>query len=168
MTPTEVIIWTCVFVFVCTAVIAVLSLVKVINISEPFRTRLFYVVVIEIALSSVYVFKNSMSDPMETNFIRIVNPTPTAQLSFIQGQTLYLYGVCLNGDSATFSGEIYANNKVYPMDNFQIDSRNVFAVSTQLNDTFPIARVKMIVRLSKGDKILFIDSTSTNLAVSRR
>lgn len=165
--PTEVLIWTCIVVFIITATITLLSMLNLVKIPNEFRKKLFYALILEIVGCGVIVFKNYFTSPDDVNFIRITAPS-NAEISITSGDFLYVNGICLNADSANFEGTIVIDNKNYPIKNFKLDKRNIFYASAQINDTLSHKPILIRVHLRKGNSFVFSDSTQATLTVNKK
>lgn len=73
----EFIAWTCAIIFALTGVITLLSITNVIKIKEEFQKKLFYTLLLEIVIGSVWGYNKYLKDfssSSEWNFIAITTP----------------------------------------------------------------------------------------------
>ena len=72
--PQQVLIWTCVFVFIATSLITLCGILKWISIDPAFLNKLFIALILEIVAIGVLAFKNSFEPRPIVEFAKIVSP----------------------------------------------------------------------------------------------
>ena len=167
MSVVNVITWTCACVFICTAIITLLSVLDLIKIDPKFREKLFYALLVEIVATSVLVFKNNVT-ATHLNLIRITNPSDQPnQTTLTHGTPLFVIGVCKKDENTVFNGVLEVNHHVYNFDNFKIGQHDVFAASTVLkNDTtLGLREGKAVVKLMIKGEVVSADSVTFDLLI---
>ncbi|RYU87931.1 hypothetical protein EWM62_15680 [Mucilaginibacter terrigena] len=168
MTVIDVITWTCAAVFILTAAITLLSVLNLIKIEPQFREKLFYALLIEIVVGSVAVFNTNVSNS-HLNIIRVSNPKDGTTTRVKPGDNFFINGVCAREPGASFEGEIKIKNKEYKLVDFNINNRDIFTASAVLDsDTLQQTPMKISVRLISKGKIIYADTSTTNIIISRQ
>ncbi len=160
----EVLVWTCVIVFIATCAITILAIVGVVNINQQFLNKLFYTLIIEIVVSGVILFKKVIMSKEEINIIRIVNTEPKSYL-MRKNDTLSVFGFCHKELQTSFKGTLVMQGKSYNMINFSLNNRDIFRADVCITDTFPSTEAKIYVSLRLDEKELFQDSTDRIIQV---
>ncbi|SDE31526.1 hypothetical protein [Niabella drilacis] len=151
--PQQVLVWTCVLVFVATATITILALVGKIKIEPFFLKRLFITLLLEVVVISVLAFKNSFKPASKVEFIKIVSPINNFDAS--NNQVISVYGAYNINSNETVRGEIKANNETIPLTNMS-GNNNVFY--TQIDSA--------IFKKSRSPTICFSIYDDSNKVVS--
>jgi hypothetical protein len=88
----QILIWTCVAVFITTSIITLLGIINVLKIEKPFLNKLFYSLIIEIVAIVVFTFSEYLKNEKQP-FVRITFPIDNFNLN---GQnTLQVNGVAV-------------------------------------------------------------------------
>lgn len=114
----DVILWTCVCVFIATSLITLLALIKVIKLAEEiYLRRLFYALVLEIVAISVWGFADVIKGgENHKNYVKITNP---AKWPWNPGPAQVSRKVFINGiffkekDNYVLRPQVFFNQKEY-------------------------------------------------------
>ena len=99
----NVILWTCVTVFIITCVITLLGIIRVLSIPETYLTTLFRVLIVEIIAVALWSFKASVQKEFLTKdeeFVRITSPLPGDYSLNADTHEIYAGGVYLKADNS--------------------------------------------------------------------
>ena len=155
--PQQVLVWTCVVVFIATSAITLLGIIRKLDIDPSFLNKLFVALILEIVAIGVLAFKDSFKPAPVTEFVKIV--TPKTGFSVGQNPTVFVDGAYNKTSGEEIKGYIRANNKVIPLAN---NSKENGIFSTTIDSSLLANMNNLIIALAilKADKTVAADSIS--------
>lgn len=121
--PQQVLVWTCVLVFIATSAITLLGIIKKIDIDLDFLNKLFIALILEVVTIGVLAFKNSFKPTPISEFIKIVSPLNNFNAS--NNPTISVYGAYNKSSDETIRAELKVNNQTIPLTNTSSEE-NIF------------------------------------------
>ena len=174
MIAIQILIWTCVAIFVFTGVISLLSLINVIKIDPEFRKKLFYALILEVVAVGLIVFKKGVTEQPtsfinikdgEANVIRIFSPT--VPISINRGDNLFVNGFCFKSKDVKWEGEVHIGDKLFPLQDFKVNDRSAFsAMTASITEQMPPTKAIIVTKLVENEKLLSSDTAVTTITVN--
>jgi hypothetical protein len=123
LAPQQVLVWTCVVVFMVTCIITILGIIGKINIAATYLNRLFVALILQIVTIGVLAVKDSFKPTPVQEFIKIVSPSN----DFIVGQNrlVSIYGAYNKSAEEIVKGELKIDRQIIPLINTS-SSDNIF------------------------------------------
>lgn len=126
----NVLIWTCIFVFVATSIITLLGIINRITIDKRYLNALFSALILEIVSIGIMAFKSSIPSPTNPDFLKITMPDPGFSYSTDSGRSLFIKGAYLKQAEHTLKGELRTNDSIEPLTNISKND-NIFLYSLE-------------------------------------
>ena len=155
--PQQVLVWTCVVVFIATSAITLLGIIRKIDIDPSFLNKLFAALILEIVAIGVLAFKDSFKPAPVTEFAKIV--APKNDYSVGKNATVFLDGAYNKTSDEEIKGYLRANKKTITLTN---NSKENGIFSTTIDSSLLNNMNNSIIGLAiyKGAKIVAADSIS--------
>ena len=74
MQPQQVLVWTCVLIFIATSIITLLGILRKIEINPDYLNKLFAALILEIIAIGILAFKESFKPAPVVEFVKIISP----------------------------------------------------------------------------------------------
>lgn len=153
--PQQVLVWTCVVVFIATSAITLLGITRVINIDPVFLNRLFVTLILEIVAIGVLAFKNSFKPAPVTEFVKIVSPK--SGFSVGQNPTVFVDGAYNKSNDESVNAYLKANNKTIILNNNSKEN-GIFSATIDSSFLDKTGNSAIYLAISREDKRVAADS----------
>ena len=152
--PQQVLVWTCVLVFIATSAITLFGIIRKIDIDPGFLNKLFAALILEVVAIGVLAFKDSFKPAPVTEFVKIVSPKTGL---IVQQQAVFVDGAYNKNNDEVVKAYLRANNKTIPLPNNSKDNGAFSAtIDSSLIDETGNSAVYLVIY--KEDKNLLSDS----------
>jgi hypothetical protein len=159
--PIQVIVWTCVVVFVMTAAITLLGITNRISIDKAYLNALFTALILEIAAIGIAAFKSSMHNDAGGPFVRVTYPISDVSVG-TQGK-MYVAGVAVVGADQHLVCGISTQHDTIVYSQIQLKPKGFFDLAYDLsNRTFPLA-TNIACTVYQGDRVVIGDTSRVSL-----
>lgn len=152
--PQQVLVWTCVIVFIITCIITILGLIGRVKIAPPFLKKLFVTLILEIVTVGVLAFKDSFKPATKMEFIKIVSPLNNFDGS--TNQKIFISGAFNKNSDETVSGELKVNDKTVLLTNTS-NSDNIFSTEIEASVFQQAANPSICFSIYKGSRKVVSD-----------
>lgn len=158
----QVLVWTCIAVFIATATITLLSIIGKLKIPDGYRDKLFYLLIIEIVSFGVLAFKNFITEKQKTcpSIVRIVSPSEDFSATLKQGNYFYIEGYCNKTDKESLKGTATINNKTVNLAIPQINNKGIFSTRFLIADSLINQKVICKIQVMDSSKLISEDERS--------
>ena len=157
----EVIVWTCVVVFILTAVITLLGITNRITIDKTYLNALFTALILEIVAIGIIGFRSTVQNDLRGAFVRITYPL--ADLSVDRQEKMFVAGVATMRSDQTLTCKIATASDTTAYSQVALKPKGFFDLAYDLSGrTFPLA-VATNCAILEGEKIVTADTSRVRL-----
>ena len=142
----NILIYSCLFVFIATSIITLLGLLRIVKLEKTYMNRLFTSLILQVVAISLFGFKSFIYDHQEP-YIRLTFPTSNIST---ENNNIIVNGLALlnkeNSIEVQINGEKYFPN---------VNEKDLFFVTYSLKEG--VNDLKIITKIVENSKIMKID-----------
>ena len=158
----EVIVWTCVAVFVATAVITLLGITNKIIIDKTYLNALFTALILEIVAIGMVGFTTNMKRNASATFVRVT--FPISDISVGTQSQLFIAGVAGVNDQQALNCDVASAQDTVRYRGVTPSSKGFFNLTYDLSGRSLPHAVRASCRVLEGNTVVAVDTAQFTLS----
>ena len=155
MQPQQVLVWTCVLIFIATSIITLLGILRKIEINPDYLNKLFAALILEIIAIGILAFKESFKPAPVVEFVKIISPKKGYSLQ--HSVKLFIDGAYNISEKQILKGILISKGKTISIPN-NTGTNNVYSAEIDSSMFEKNAYSTFILQIMEKEQVVSADS----------